>query len=74
MCFPPVNVNAKEKTIPYEDFLSRSGYRPPTDSEWLYTCRAEIPTAMFMGNSASMLEKYAWFRTHAERRSYPTST
>lgn len=69
MCFPPVNVNAKEKAIPYEDFLSRSGYRPPTDAEWLYTCRAESPTAMFMGNSASMLKKYAWFRTHAEQQS-----
>ncbi|MFT4555455.1 MAG: sulfatase activating formylglycine-generating enzyme [Planctomycetaceae bacterium] len=74
MCFPPVNVNAKEKAIPYEDFLSRSGYRPPTDSEWLYICRAESPTAMFMGNSASMLKKYAWFRTHAERRTWPVGT
>jgi serine/threonine protein kinase/formylglycine-generating enzyme required for sulfatase activity len=74
MCFPPVNVNAKEKAIPYEDFLSRSGYRPPTDSEWLYTCRAESPTAMFMGNSTSMLEQYAWFRTHAERRTWPVGT
>jgi len=74
MCFPPVDVNAKEKAIPYEDFLSRSGYRPPTDSEWLYACRAESPTAMFMGNSASMLKKYAWFRTHAEQRSWPVGT
>jgi hypothetical protein len=33
MCFPSVDVNAKKQVLPYEDFLSRAGYRPPTEAE-----------------------------------------
>lgn len=71
MCYPPVDLTAKKQVLPYEDFLSRHGYRPPTEEEWEYMCRAGSTGARFTGTSPEMLLKYAWVGANSNQRTWP---
>ena len=62
--FGAVSFCTKLSELPEEKAAGRE-FRLPTEAEWEYACRATSSAAYFFGDTAELLEEYAWF---GERR------
>jgi serine/threonine protein kinase len=51
-----------KEIVPRPDFERRRGYRLPTEAEWDYGCRGQLPCRRFFGNADELVGRYGWYK------------
>ena len=70
MCYPPIAEIKEGMTLP-RDYLSRTGYRLPTEAEWELSCRSGAATSRYYGQANQLLGQYAWYANTSDDRTWP---
>ena len=56
------------------NYLKRSGYRLPTETEMEFATRAGSVTSRFYGETEELLPNYAWYNKNGQDRSWPVGS
>jgi len=73
MCYPPIAEIKDGMKLP-SDYLSRTGYRLPSEAEWENACRSKTLTSRYYGQSEELLGQYAWFNKTSSDRTWPVGS
>ena len=70
MCFPPIDQIHEGMTL-YPDYLTRKGYRLPTEPEWEYFCRDGSVLNPPFGREERWMRYYVWSVLNSQGHSWP---
>ena len=70
MCYPEVDRCIEGMTLP-ADYLTRRGYRLPTEPEWEYAARAGAASSRSYGTPLDLLDRYAWHHANSDDHTHP---
>jgi formylglycine-generating enzyme required for sulfatase activity len=72
MCYPPIP-DIKDGMLT-QGYLTKTGYRLPTEAEWEYACRAGSVTTRPFGNADALLERYAMYDRNSHGQAAPVGS
>jgi hypothetical protein len=67
-CYPK---KIEEGMKPVPNYLSKKGYRLPTEAECERACRAGAESSRYYGSSIELLPRYSWYLENAKDRTWP---